>query len=213
MPKYVASAVGQWEMTCPLCETLVRQHWRKVFVDGNDGPVLNEDARWCKCGACDGVSWWVGGAMVSPRRSHAQPPQDAMPEDVKALYEEARSIADLSPRSAAALLRTALETLTRKHLGQKGRLNEAIGDLVSAGKIDQSLQQAMDLVRITGNGSVHPAELQPDDTSATASALFEILNLIVERLVAQPNRIRQLYGQLPEAQLQQVERRDGMSAS
>jgi Domain of unknown function (DUF4145) len=136
-----------------------------------------------------------------------------MPEDVKALYEEARSIADLSPRSAAALLRTALETLTRKHLGQKGRLNEAIGDLVSAGKIDQSLQQAMDLVRITGNGSVHPAELQPDDTSATASALFEILNLIVERLVAQPNRIRQLYGQLPEAQLQQVERRDGMSAS
>lgn len=213
MPKHVPPEVGQWEMTCPLCETLVRQHWRKVFVDATDGPQLDEDARWCKCGACDGISWWVGGSMVSPRLAMgAQPPQDDMPDDVRALYEEARGVADLSPRSAAALLRTALETLTREHLQQEGRLNDAIGRLVAKGALDESLQQAMDLVRITGNGAVHPSELQADDTGATAHALFEIVNLIVERLVAQPKRIQRLYDQLPEPQRQQVSRRDESSA-
>lgn len=133
-----------------------------------------------------------------------------MPEDVVALYEEAASIADLSPRSAAALLRTALEVLTSNHLGQAGaRLNDAIGNLVAQGQLDPELQQAMDIVRVTGNGAVHPREVQLDeDDTQSVQALFELLNLTVERLIARPQRIARIYEQLPKDKLDQINRRD-----
>jgi len=43
-----------------------------------------------------------------------------MPEDVRSVYEEARTIAQLSPRSSAALLRVALERLVH-HLTERAR--------------------------------------------------------------------------------------------
>lgn len=214
MPKYVAPAAGEWEMTCPMCETLVRQHWRKVFIDApNDAHQLLEHVRYCRCGACEAESWWVNDLMVSPRTGIALPPQADMPDDVKDLYEEARTVADLSPRSAAALLRTALETLTREHLGLKAGLNDAIAELVRQGRLDAELQRAMDLLRVTGNGAVHPSELQLDDSLPEAEALFELLNLIVERLVSVPKRIERLYNDLPETRRQQIDARDTRDAS
>lgn len=132
-----------------------------------------------------------------------------MPEDVLALYAEARSVVDLSPRSASALLRTGLEVLAHNHLEQAGVvLNDAIGNLVRAGKIDEELQQAMDFLRLTGNGAVHPKELQLDDQANNAEALFELLNLAVERLIRRPQKIRKLYEQIPESKRQAVEKRD-----
>jgi hypothetical protein len=136
-----------------------------------------------------------------------------MPEDVLRLYEEAAGIADQSPRSAAALLRTALEVLTSNHLGQMGvSLNNAIGNLVSDGRLDPELQKAMDVLRVTGNGAVHPREVQLDDSAPHAAAMFELLNLAVERLVARPNRIAHLYEQLPETNLAAIGRRDAASS-
>ncbi|CDO06403.1 DUF4145 domain-containing protein [Mycolicibacterium cosmeticum] len=133
-----------------------------------------------------------------------------MPDDVLELYREASSVADVSPRSAAALLRTALEVLTRNHLGQSGvSLNDAIGNLVKDRQLSVKLQQAMDVLRITGNDYVHPREVQLDDSAKEASAMFDLLNIIVDRLIVEPQRIAQLYADLPESKRQQVERRDG----
>lgn len=209
--KYVQPEQGAWEMTCPFCSTLVSQHWRKVYVQtSGDTPELREDALWVTCAACKKGSWWVGGSLVAPRVGISPPPQDGMPEDVLSLYDEARSVVDLSPRSASALLRTGLEVLLHNHLDQAGvALNEAIGNLVRAGKLDQELQQAMDFLRLTGNGAVHPKELQLDDRANNAEALFELLNLAVERLVTRPVKIRKLYEQLPESKRQAADKRDG----
>ncbi|WP_162625474.1 DUF4145 domain-containing protein [Mycolicibacterium llatzerense] len=132
-----------------------------------------------------------------------------MPEDVLALYDEAASIADISPRSASALLRTALEVLTSNHLGQDGvTLNDAIGNLVGEGRLDGTLQQAMDYLRLTGNGAVHPREVQLEDGRQNVEALFVVLNVVVERLVAVPQRIAALYAGLPESKRQAVDKRD-----
>ncbi|GAT03813.1 uncharacterized protein RMCFA_3925 [Mycolicibacterium fortuitum subsp. acetamidolyticum] len=213
MPKYVQPEVNTHEFTCPFCETLVSQWWKAVYIEYYDEPPRQvEGVRWCKCGACDRVSWWFDGELAHPRRSAAPPAQEGMPTDVLSLYEEAASISDLSPRSAAALLRTGLEVLTTNHLGQEGvRLNDAIGNLVRDGSLDESLQQAMDYLRLTGNGAVHPREVQLDDQAQSVEALFELLNLVVERLVYRPQRIAHLYAQLPESKRQAVEQRDSNS--
>lgn len=131
-----------------------------------------------------------------------------MPDDVLALYEEAGSIADLSPRSASALLRTALEVLVQNHLGQKGSLNDAIGNLVSDGRIDADLQKAMDVLRLSGNSAVHPKEIRLDDTKGDATAYFELLNMVVERLVVRTQRLQNIYDALPESKRKQIAERD-----
>lgn len=203
--------MGKWEFTCPFCGTLVRQNWLHLYLQtyGDNPHEELKNARRCKCGACEQVSWWIEGELAHPRRSAAPPAQEGMPEDVLALYDEAASIADISPRSASALLRTALEVLTSNHLGQDGvTLNDAIGNLVGEGRLDGTLQQAMDYLRLTGNGAVHPREVQLEDGRQNVEALFVVLNVVVERLVAVPQRIAALYAGLPESKRQAVDKRD-----
>ncbi|MDZ7883934.1 MAG: DUF4145 domain-containing protein [Mycobacterium sp.] len=130
------------------------------------------------------------------------------------LYNEAGAIADISPRGAAALLRTALEVLTSNHLGQPDvKLTNAIGNLVKAGQIDKRLQQAMDVLRVTGNDAVHPHQLRLADGTDEATALFKLLNLIVDRLVAIPQQIDSLYDAIPESKRDYIDQRDGTPAA
>ena len=140
--------------------------------------------------------------------SNAPLPHEDMPEDVKTDYVEARNISALSPRGAAALLRLAIQKLC-KHLGESGKnINADIGALVEKG-LPVQIQQALDVVRVTGNNAVHPGELRIEDKPEVASALFGLLNLIVDNRISEPKRIEALYGALPKDALAGIEKRDG----
>ena len=45
-------------------------------------------------------------------------PLDEMPEDIKALYNEARSIVELSQKGSCAIIRLALQKLCNRLAGQ-----------------------------------------------------------------------------------------------
>lgn len=140
--------------------------------------------------------------------ANAPLPHSEMPEDVKADYIEARSISALSPRGASALLRLGIQKLC-KHLGGTGEnINQDIGALVKKG-LPVQIQQALDVVRVTGNNAVHPGELRLEDKPEIAQALFGLLNLIVENRIAEPKRVEALYASLPEGARKAVEKRDG----
>jgi hypothetical protein len=122
-------------------------------------------------------------------------------------FEEARSIANLSPRGAAALLRLVIQKLC-KHLGQPGKnLNDDIGALVTLG-LPQGAQQALDVVRVTGNNAVHPGELDVNDSPQLVIKLFKLVNLIVEKMIAEPEELKALFEALPERAKKQIEDRD-----
>jgi hypothetical protein len=164
------------------------------------------------CTHCKGLVVWFAekynSYMLWPFGiANAPLPHQDMPEDVKADYIEARNICKPSPRGAAAWLRLAIQKLL-KHLGEKGEnINDDIGSLVKKGHPVQ-IQQALDVVRVTGNNAVHPGELRVEDEPETVSALFGLENLIVDNRIAQPKRIQTPYDSLPEGARRGITKRD-----
>lgn len=133
-----------------------------------------------------------------------------MPSELRADYEEAASIVQLSPRGAAALLRLVLQKLMPL-LGEKGKnINEDIKSLVSKG-LDPSIQQALDALRVVGNSAVHPGELDLQDDGQVVASLFGLINYIVEQRISHPKKLADLYEGLPQGARSAIEERDGAS--
>lgn len=159
------------------------------------------------CFECRQVAIWIYNKLIWPRQATAPKPNPDMPADVQLDYEEASEILDLSPRGSAALLRLCLQKLCRS-LEEKGEnLNDDIASLVEKG-LDVHIQQALDILRVTGNNAVHPGQMDLKDDRGTASKLFVLLNLIVDELISKPARIRSMYEGLPDRDKAAIERRD-----
>lgn len=153
-------------------------------------------------------------AMIWPKRSDAPLPHEVMPEGLKELHSEARAVLADSPRAAAALLRLLMEKLLQDTTGKAGNLNAQIGLLVKQGTFNQRLQETADTIRVSGNNAVHPAQIQSQgDTKDVALAMFELVNFLVDDLIARPRKISHLFETaVPEGARKAIEQRDGDKA-
>ncbi|RUW71029.1 MAG: DUF4145 domain-containing protein [Mesorhizobium sp.] len=142
-----------------------------------------------------------------PAATDAPDPNPDLPDDVRADYDEAGLVLNTSPRSAAALLRQAVQRLCA-HLGEKGKNIDAdIAALVQQG-LDKRIQKALDIVRVVGNNAVHPGQIDLKDDRATAEKLFGLVNLIADTLISQPKHIDAMFDGLPAGAKQAIEKRD-----
>lgn len=215
--KYEQPEFKKAAFTCPHCDVYASFWWKEskeaVLMTNGARGYQDNDLHIATCTHCKGrVVWFVNKSnsyMLWPfGMANAPLPHEDMPEDLKADYLEARNICKLSPRGAAALLRLAIQKLC-KHLGESGEnINVDIGALVKKG-LPIQIQQALDVVRVTGNNAVHPGELLVDDNPEIVSALFGLTNLIIDNRISEPKRIAALYGALPEGALRGIEKRDG----
>ena len=160
-----------------------------------------------QCAHCENFAIWRHNRIVWPQTGNAPPPNSDLPADIGADYEEASAILRSSPRGAAALLRLAVEKLC-KHLGESGdKLNDNIASLVKKG-LDADVQKAFDTVRIIGNNSVHPGQIDFQNDEKTARSLFDLVNVIVDSMISQKRKIREMYKNLPIDSRQSIEKRD-----
>jgi len=191
---------------CPFCGVKASQRWDHVIMT-QKYPTVIHDLSVSQCSHCSRQAYWYRELLIMPDRGTAPPPDPEMPESVTPTYEEAASIVSKSPRGAAALLRLAVQELC-SHLGKSGKdLNDDIAELVAEG-LRVEIQQSLDVVRVIGNNAVHPGVLDLKDDAETCTALFGLVNLIVDDRIAQPNRISALYSKLPQSSRDQIERRD-----
>ena len=159
------------------------------------------------CAKCDFPTIWLGDKMIFPLTAGAEPPNPDLGADVIRDYEEARSIASLSPRGAAALLRLAIQKLCRK-LGQPGKdINTDIKAMVVLG-LPPKVQPALDSVRVIGNEAVHPGTIDLKDDRETTNKLFKLVNFIATKMISEPKEIDDLYGSLPSDKLKGIITRD-----
>ena len=171
----------------------------------------------CTCTNCKNFSLWSydaessTGVLIFPLSVVAPECSEDVPVDCRGDFEEARQICGKSPRGAAALLRLCLQKLL-VHLGGAGKnIDDDIKMLVSKG-LDPHIQQALDVVRVTGNNAVHPLEMNLEDDEDSVLVLFDMINLIVEERISRPKNIQNRFANLPEKARLAIEKRDKAKA-
>lgn len=147
----------------------------------------------CENPNCQKISIWIDEKMVYPKPRLTPLPNDDLPDDIKADYEEASLIVQDSPRGACALLRLALQKLMI-HLGKDKNLDRVIKNLMQE-NIDEDLRKALDSVRVVGNSAVHPNELEIRDKPEIAFQLFKLINFIANEVLTSRKEIREFYNE------------------
>jgi hypothetical protein len=186
----------------------------EVFLDKHENSkYVNwsaENIFLSSCYNCSKIAVWDYDHLISPPVRQGAHPNADLPEDVLHDYEEARSILDLSPRGAAALLRLCVQKLCIR-LGEKGRkIDDDIASLVKKG-LNPLVHQSLDIVRVIGNEAVHPGVMDLKDDRDTATALFGLVNAIADQMITHPNTVKAMYEKLPAAKKAAIEKRDGKS--
>lgn len=177
----------------------------------------HEDSKYCayelinvhvsRCFSCNQITIWRHKSILHPPTRYDIEANPDLPADIQVDFEEARTILDLSPRGAAALLRLCLQKLCM-HLGQPGKnINDDIASLVKGG-LDPRISRALDIVRVIGNEAVHPGTMDLRDDRATAAKLFELINRVVYDTITHPNEVTALFSNLPADKLSAIAHRD-----
>ncbi|KQC13370.1 MAG: hypothetical protein APR63_08845 [Desulfuromonas sp. SDB] len=210
-PEYVLPELHLEAFNCPNCHVYCRQHWYYLAAaerkDGYGSQFRDERFMVSNCERCGFPTIWLGDKMIYPVTAGAEPPNPDLPPEIKADYEEARSILSQSPRGSAALLRLSIQKLCA-HLGQPGKnINDDIKALVASG-LPAKVQEALDSVRVIGNEAVHPGTIDLNDDRNTANMLFKLVNFIATKLITEPKEIDQIYSSLPESKLNAISQRD-----
>ena len=107
--EYIKPEFQKDSFHCPKCNVFAHQIWTKVSRSLGSGHLIINSLVVAYCAHCKNYSVWQEEKMVYPKLSTAPMAGKDMPEEVRKIYEEARDVAGVSARAAAALLRVALE--------------------------------------------------------------------------------------------------------
>ncbi len=206
MSKWITPQFKGQGFHCLYCHVYANQNWvvvghsREHKIKTEDGELLASF-----CSHCHKATIWAGEKIIYPTTGDFPPANPDLSAEVKKVYAEAGTIAQQSPRAACALLRLAVQMLL-EDIGETGPINEGIRNLVKRG-VDPKIQQAMDIVRVTGNHAVHPGKIDVDDIT-NVQPLFEMINIISEVLISQPIQVKAVFVSLPDRDKNAIANRD-----
>ena len=191
MERYVAPRFGSKAFNCAHCGVLAQHKSRKLLTD-EGGHYESTEISMTMCTNCGKFILWDQQTQIYPFISNAPVPSPDMPDDVKEDFLEARNIHGISNKAAAALLRLAIKKLL-VHLGEKGQnINTDINNLAQKG-LAVNIQRALKTVRVTGEKSIIPGQIDSLDTEESAKQLFHLLNLLVDVMITQPRMVDEIF--------------------
>ncbi len=227
IPELPKTILDQKSFKCPHCGAFSYMKWDNLslFIYDDQGAEHNVLTRvhQANCASCNKDSIWYNHREVTswigmtgiPRPSNDSElsrlfpineitnqniPEYSpdMPENVKVLYKEAALIYELSPRSAAALIRLALEKLCEYLDVKKKNIKESIETLAQQQKIPISIAKAADNIRLIGSANVHAGIICDEVLEDINPAIFTYINLIVDFAITKPKEIDEINSLFPE---------------
>lgn len=176
MDRFIPPQLEEKRFTCPHCGTLAGIEWSSSFVFISKGQyVINSSYAGGEfqifvstCRACGNYHLWLEDKMIVPTTNNIPMPNDDMPDNVKKIYLEARDVFPYSAKSAAALMRLAVQELCVELGGKGKKIDEDIKLLVQNG-LPIKIQQALDTIRVIGNNAVHPGTIDLNDNPEMAA--------------------------------------------
>lgn len=210
--EYFPPEYGKSSFHCPKFGIKATQYWGPTYYTmGAPGFTRVEGIEFCFCDHCRIPSIWKDQKMIDPLEGGAPLPNNVLPKEIQKDFLEARKIVDASPRGITALLRLVLQKLMIE-LGEKGKnINDDIVSLVDQG-LSPRVQEALDVIRIYGNESVHLGQIDIKDDKGTAIALFKLTNFIAEEMLTKPKEVSELFDSLPESKKEQIQKRNNSSS-
>lgn len=214
MANFTPASFNVSAFNCPHCGAYSHQQWSEKTY-GYRHPYSNlefPDLIGAECEHCHNYSLWLKEKMIYPSVGNVELPNQDLPENVLSIYNEAKSIINISPKASAALLRLALQKLMPE-IGEIGKhLNTDIANLVKRG-LPEHVSQALDSIRVIGNEAVHPGQIDFDDKPEYAFVLFSFINIICEYFITQPKKSESVFLSLPENIRQAIAKRDGSAST
>ncbi len=222
---------GAAKFYCPRCGALAQQEWEDFVIDKGAATIFARDDSstrstglgsrpntWTMstCFACKKGTVWRGAQIVFPRENSFPLAHPSMPADAAELYEEARAVALVSRRAAAALGRAALESLLADVRPDfKGRLDDRIAALQP--EVSLGLWQILSVLRHTGNKALHGSDsgdglvsIVMDDDGSTLGLLLGAINDLVDELIERPAQAAELFALLPDGVAADALRKAGL---
>lgn len=210
MLPFIKPSFNKTAFNCPHCQAFSEQVWMNFYYGTSRYSNSNDELEELKisvCSHCSRYALWYKAEMIYPQFQGVEPPNSDLSEEIKKDYLEASNIVQKSPRGACAILRLAIQKLCIQ-LGQDGKdLNTNIAELVKEG-LPRRVQEALDIVRVVGNGAVHPGILDLEDDYETSFQLFKLVNFIAEKMITEPKEVDKLFDGLPDSKKKQIEERD-----
>jgi Domain of unknown function (DUF4145) len=209
---------GEEKFICPHCETATNHTWHRLTIKNGeiDTDKVNmhyflDDfnmSAFSVCNYCDDICLWENTELVYPESDFlVEDPNSDMPEFVKDIYYEARSILQYSARSSSALLRLALETMLEDKGYKQNKLHEKITALIGSENASDELIMAAELIRHYGNSSAHKGFIDLNDNLDTANELFMVINIIAQDQYSKPKRLQALMDKLPVGKREGLEKK------
>jgi hypothetical protein len=145
---------------------------------------------------------------INTRNISAPSAPDYTPEAIKKIFDEgAQSVVGNCPNAAAAMFRLCIDLSTKNLLphenidGLNNDIRKKLWDrmnwLFETKRLDESLKDLADCIRLDGNDGAHDGTIKKED----AEDLLDLTKILLERLFTEPCR-------LEEAKARRVARRD-----
>lgn len=165
-----------------------------------------------KCHVCHETCVWVFDRIICPTSNQGISKPEDLPSEAEAVFNEAASIIDLSPRASAALLRLCIEKICKKICVEMGLYKEKmdIDSMIQAlykNGLSPNLVKALDIVRVHGNKAVHDGEIVLTDTKEDAVRLFGIVDNICLQMITVRKSLDKLHANLPTEERQKIEKK------
>jgi Domain of unknown function (DUF4145) len=192
----VPPALDALHFVCPHCGVDAQQIWQDADFPARGTGEVDKALMRAQCVLCGGRSYWIAGEMVWPHPTVGLPPPDDLPSDLAALHDEARAVAPISPRAAAALLRLLVDQLIASIGAPDGTLADRIAALAAEGHLPAQVVEGLTACRVHGPEALPPGQidLHAEDDPGVVLFLCRLVDAIVDTTITLRRHRAELVG-------------------